>query len=108
MTIGANAAERDDEFLIPCFVSYPAVTQCLDLSSRGTVIDGRTGSGKTAILRYVASSAEHVTEIDPFDMSLSYVSNSDVLSFLHAIGADLDLMFQVLWRHVFPPSAEIH
>jgi hypothetical protein len=33
-------------------------------------------------------------------MSLSYVSNSDVLSFLHAIGADLDLMFQVLWRHV--------
>ncbi len=33
-------------------------------------------------------------------MSLSYVSNSDVLSFLHIIGADLDLMFQVLWRHV--------
>jgi hypothetical protein len=65
MTIGANAAERDDEFLIPCFVSYPAVTQCLDLSSRGTVIDGRTGSAKTAILRYIASSAEHVTEIDP-------------------------------------------
>jgi hypothetical protein len=31
---------------------------------------------------------------------MSYVSNSDVLSFLHAIGADLDLMFQVLWRHV--------
>ncbi|HLX14183.1 MAG TPA: hypothetical protein VKS24_03125 [Bradyrhizobium sp.] len=33
-------------------------------------------------------------------MSLSYVSNSDVLNFLHAIGADLDLMFQILWRHV--------
>ncbi|QHO78946.1 DNA repair ATPase [Bradyrhizobium sp. CCBAU 051011] len=31
---------------------------------------------------------------------MSYVSNSDVLSFLHAIGADLDLMFQVLWKHV--------
>jgi hypothetical protein len=100
MTIGANAAEMDDEYLLPCFVSYPAVNQCLDVSSRGTVIDGRTGSGKTAILKYIVSSAEHSSEIDPFDMSLSYVSNSDVLSFLHAIGADLDLMFQVLWRHV--------
>jgi hypothetical protein len=33
-------------------------------------------------------------------MSMSYVSNSDVLNFLYAIGADLDLMFQVLWKHV--------
>jgi Cdc6-like AAA superfamily ATPase len=72
MTIGANAAEMDDEFLLPCFVSYPAVTQCLDIASRGTVIDGRTGSGKTAILKHIVSSVEHSSEIDPFDMSLSY------------------------------------
>jgi hypothetical protein len=100
MTIGANAAEMDDEFLLPCFVRHPAVTQCLDVSSRGTVVDGRTGSGKTAILKYIVSTTEHSSEIDPFNMSLSYVSNSDVLNFLHAIGADLDLMFQILWRHV--------
>jgi hypothetical protein len=100
MTIGANAAEMDDEFLLPCFVQYPPVTLCLDLNSRGTVIDGRTGSGKTAILKYISSTAEHASEIDPFDMSMSYVSNSDVLNFLYAIGADLDLLFQVLWKHV--------
>jgi hypothetical protein len=100
MTIGAAAAEMDDEFLIPCFVQYPPVTLCLNMNSRGTVIDGRTGSGKTAILKYIAATAEHSCEIDPFDMSMSYVSNSDVLSFLHAIGADLDLLFQVLWKHV--------
>ncbi|MDF0583311.1 P-loop ATPase, Sll1717 family [Bradyrhizobium yuanmingense] len=100
MTIGAAAAEVDDDYLIPCFVQYPPVEQCLNMNSRGTVIDGRTGSGKTAILKYVAHSVEHSCEIDPFDMSMSYVSNSDVLSFLHAIGADLDLLFQVLWKHV--------
>jgi hypothetical protein len=100
MTIGAAAAEMDEEFLIPCFVQYPAVALCLNMNSRGTVIDGRTGSGKTAILKYVATVAEHSCEIDPFDMSMSYVSNSDVLTFLHAIGADLDLLFQVLWKHV--------
>ncbi|MGY8677852.1 hypothetical protein Q2941_08520 [Bradyrhizobium sp. UFLA05-153] len=72
----------------------------MSLDSRGTVIEGRTGSGKTAILKYIESRAEHCSEIDPFDMSMSYVSNSDVLAFLHAIGADLDLMFQVLWKHV--------
>ena len=31
---------------------------------------------------------------------MSYVSNSDALRFLDAIGADLDLLFQVLWKHV--------
>ena len=98
MTIGANAAEMDDEFLLPCFVRYPPVKVCLDLGSRGTVIDGRTGSGKTAILKYISSTVEHASEIDPFEMSMSYVSNSDVLSFLYAIGADLDLLFQVLWK----------
>lgn len=100
MSIGANAAELDDEFLLPCFVRYPPVEQCLNIESRGMVIEGRTGSGKTAILKYIRSSVENSTEIDPFDMSMSYVSNSDVLNFLHAIGADLDLMFQVLWKHV--------
>jgi hypothetical protein len=100
MTIGANAAEMDEEFLLPCFIQYPSVDQCLDLNSRGTVIDGRTGSGKTAILKYIASTTDNVAEIDPFEMSMSYVSNSDVLTFLYAIGADLDLLFQVLWKHV--------
>jgi len=45
-----SAAEMDGEFLRRCFVSFPAVTQCPDVSSSGTVIDGRTGSGKTANL----------------------------------------------------------
>jgi hypothetical protein len=100
MTIGANAAEMDDEFLLPCFVHYPPVELCLDIKSRGTVIDGRTGSGKTAILKYIASTADNASEIDPFEMSMSYVSNSDVINFLYAIGADLDLLLQVLWKHV--------
>jgi Cdc6-like AAA superfamily ATPase len=64
------------------------------------LLAGRTGSGKTAILKYIRQTAEHTVEIDPIEMSMSYVSNSDALNFLHAIGADLDLLFQVLWKHV--------
>jgi hypothetical protein len=52
MSIGNNAAEFDDDFLLPCFVHYPPVDLCMKVSSRGMVVDGRTGSGKTAILKY--------------------------------------------------------
>jgi len=100
MSIGTNAAEFDDDFLLPCFVHYPPVEMCVNVQSRGMVLDGRTGSGKTAILKYIVSKKPHVVEIDPSDMSMSYVSNSDALNFLQSIGADLDLLFQVLWKHV--------
>lgn len=100
MSIGTNAAEFDDEFLFPCFVHHPAVELSKNVQSRGMVIDGRTGAGKTAILRYINHTAEHVVEVDPSEMAMSYVANSDALRFLQAIGADLDLLFQALWKHV--------
>lgn len=98
--IGTGSAESDDEFLFDCFVEYPPVDACRRRGSPAMVISGRTGSGKTAILRYLENTSEHVASIDPFEMSMSYVSNSDALRFLQAIGADLDLLFQVLWKHV--------
>jgi hypothetical protein len=100
MTIGSGSAETDEEFLFSCFIQYPAVEECSRVQSPGMILAGRTGSGKTAILKYIRQTAEHTVEIDPIEMSMSYVSNSDALNFLHAIGADLDLLFQVLWKHV--------
>lgn len=55
MSIGTNAAEFDEDFLLQCFVHYPPVELCLNVKSRGMVVDGRTGAGKTAILKYVKS-----------------------------------------------------
>ncbi len=98
--IGTGNAETDDEFLFDCFVEYPPVEDCRRLNSPTMVVAGRTGSGKTAILRYLENEARHSSAIDPFEMSMSYVSNSDALRFLNVIGADLDLFFQVLWKHV--------
>lgn len=100
MTIGSSNAESDDNYLFDCFVHYPPVEQCEDLDAPGMVIAGRTGSGKTAILRYIERTAERRVELDPLDMAMSYVSNSDALRFLQVIGADLDLLFQTLWKHV--------
>jgi hypothetical protein len=98
--IGSGNAETDDDFLFDCFVEYPPVEECRRLGSPTMVISGRTGSGKTAILRYLENTSEHSVALDPFEMAMSYVANSDALRFLEAIGADLDLLFQVLWKHV--------
>lgn len=100
MSIGSISAETDDEFLFNCFVSHPAVSMAVNVLSPGMILAGRTGSGKTALIRYIENEAEHATFIDPSEMSLSYVSNSDTMRFLAAIGADLDLLFQTLWKHV--------
>lgn len=100
MTIGSSSAETDDEFLFECFVHYPPVDLCTRVQSPAMIVAGRTGAGKTAILRHIERQAEHSVEIDPAEMAMSYVSNSDALNFLQAIGADLDLLFQVLWKHV--------
>ncbi|MCF6114146.1 P-loop ATPase, Sll1717 family [Mesorhizobium muleiense] len=100
MTIGSLAAETDDDYLFDCFVHYPPVDIAMKIDSHGSILTGRTGAGKTAIIRYIATHVEHSVQIQPSDMAMSYVSNSDALLFLHAIGADLDLLFQALWKHV--------
>ena len=100
MSIGTGNAESDDDLLFECFVTYPPVDEALKIASAGMILAGRTGSGKTAILRYVQVQETHTSEVDPAEMSMNYVANSDALRFLHAIGADLDLLFQVLWKHV--------
>lgn len=98
--IGSGNAENDDEFLFECFVDYPPVHEAMRITSPAMIIGGRTGEGKTAILRHIERECEHSAAIDPSEMSMNYVSNSDALRFLTAIGADLDLLFQVLWKHV--------
>lgn len=101
MTVGSANAESDDEFLFQCFVNHSAVDECIRIQSPGMIISGRTGAGKTAILRHVNSAYQDtVVEIDPSEMSMNYVSNSDALRFVEAVGGDIDLLFQVLWKHI--------
>jgi hypothetical protein len=98
--IGSGNAESDDEYLFECFVDYPAVDRAANFDSPGMLVTGRTGAGKTAILRKLERLSDRSVSLDPFDMAMSYVANSDALRFLQTIGADLDLFFQVLWKHV--------
>lgn len=98
--IGNVAAEADTDFLGKCFVYGAASDIFADFGSSKMIIAGRTGAGKTAVLQNIISREDNTYEINPFDMSLSYVANSDIMRFLVALDVDLDLFFQVLWKHV--------
>ena len=99
--IGATDAEYDDAFLFTCFVDNPAYSVVTDLDNNKTLLVGRTGSGKTAILRKIeASNADRCSYISLPDMAISYVTNSDYINFLIQLNIDLELFFVALWKHV--------
>jgi len=100
LELGKNSAENDDAFLFECFINLPILDELLTPSSSRVILAGRTGAGKTALLRKIDSDQEHVRFIDLTDISLTYISNSDIFRFLQGIGANLDILFQVLWKHI--------
>jgi len=98
--IGNISAEADDDFLFECFVDHPAVSTMADLDSAKLFISGRTGSGKTAVLRMIEKQQANVSSIDLHELALGYVANSTIIQFLDALGVDLDIFFQALWKHI--------
>lgn len=99
-TIGSIDAENDDNFLFECFVKKYDLDELLDQNSPYSIILGRTGSGKTAIVKYILSCKEKSQEIDLADTFMNYIANSNIIKFLNDIGLDLSLLFQTLWKHI--------
>ncbi|RWC26984.1 MAG: DNA repair ATPase [Mesorhizobium sp.] len=96
--VGKNAAEEDEDLLYECFVGNTALNEVLDVSTNASILSGRTGSGKSAIIQYVTRN-KNAAFVSPSEMAMTHIANSDVLRFLHDIGADLNLFFQAVWKH---------
>jgi hypothetical protein len=97
--VGKNAAEEDTDLLYDCFVDSSALSDAMDVRSNTSILSGRTGSGKSAIIQYIKR-MKGTAFISPSEMAMTHISNSDVMRFLHDIGADLNLFFQAIWKHV--------
>lgn len=98
--IGEAEAEFDEEFLSNCFVSNGALEVLRDCSAAQRIIVGRTGSGKSALIKMLHEVEANVIKILPDQLSLAYLSNSSVIRFFEDAGANLDVFYQLLWRHV--------
>jgi hypothetical protein len=98
--IGSGDAENDSLYLDNCFVKTGDVETILDCESPKCIILGRTGVGKTALIRQISKEAQHVAELSPEALSLHYITNSNVLRFFEEAGVHLDIFYSLLWRHI--------
>lgn len=98
-TIGDVDAAQD-AFLNECFIDTGILDVLADCEDSRRLVVGRTGSGKTAILKRLAQQNSTVIVIEPERLALPYISNTTILKFVADLGVDLDIFFRYLWRHV--------
>lgn len=99
-SIGNADAESDEKFLFDCFLDTGDLDALRDCDDNRRLVVGRTGAGKSALLKILSEREEHVIALNPVDLSLGYLANSEVLRFFEDAGANLDVFYQLLWKHV--------
>lgn len=100
LKIGELAAEADHSLLEKCFVDNGQLRQLLDIQSNSSIIVGRTGAGKSAMLFKLGKEVEHATLLDPTNISIRYLEHSNIIQFFTSLGIKLDLFYRMLWRHI--------
>ncbi|ELY4509623.1 DNA repair protein [Cronobacter dublinensis] len=100
LSIGDLDAETDNEFLDTCFVDKGYLDDLLDVKNPCSIIVGRTGAGKSALLYKVSTSIDNYKKIDPNDISVKFLEHSDIIQFMDKLGVNLDLFYKMLWRHI--------
>jgi energy-coupling factor transporter ATP-binding protein EcfA2 len=98
-TLGALAAETDS-ILEKVFVDTGYVDVLNNTSDPHFLIIGRTGSGKTALIRYIKKYSEHNSNLDPDELSMQYLHSNPILKTIVSWGVHLDIFFKFLWRHI--------
>jgi hypothetical protein len=99
-TIGAAAAEQDSYYLNQCYVPTAALDILRDVNDHRRLLIARTGAGKSALLARLAEIEPHVVKVLPESLSITYISNSNIIKFFSDMGVNLDIFYKLLWRHV--------
>lgn len=100
LRIGDLEAETDKELLSACFVDNGDLDLLIDVDRPESIIVGRTGSGKSALLLQIQKYVDKSKMLDPNDISIRFLEHSDIIQFFESIGVKLDLFYRLLWRHI--------
>lgn len=98
--IGSLDAEND-KFLLTAFVDKNDISILRNMDDPKCILLGRTGCGKSALVRFLEEKEENLIRIDPESMSLRHLSNSDIINYFKKLDVKMDLFYKVLWKHVF-------
>ncbi len=99
MTIGEADAENDTQFLEECFVDIGDYEILEDTSAPQSIVLGRTGIGKSALIEQLEKNHGRVIRIEPEELALRHISNSTILNFFEDLGVNLDIFYSLLWQH---------
>lgn len=100
LKIGSPDAETDD-ILFEAFVRNDTLQEIIDTKNQKSILLGRTGSGKSAVIKYIEKNCDNVVRIEPEALSLQYLTNSTILKYFRSLEVNLNLFYKVLWKHVF-------
>jgi hypothetical protein len=98
--LGTPDAETDNN-LERVFIDTGACDVLCDITNPKCIIVGRTGSGKSALIRRIVENSNKCRRIAPESMSLKFLSNSTILDYFRKLGIGLNFFYKVLWKHVF-------
>lgn len=99
MNIGTGAAENDSEFLSECFLKTPEYASILDFNDKKMILLGRTGCGKTALIRNVENDVNVFISIKPDIFAFQYINNVPFINAMKEEGINLDIFYKFLWMH---------
>ena len=101
MSIGEVDAESDKQYLRTCFIDNGDYDVLEDTDAPQAIITGRTGVGKSALIEHLIDNSNNVIVIEPEQLSLKHISNSNILQFFESLGVNLDVFYNLLWQHTF-------
>lgn len=99
-TIGYADAIEDGKFLRDAFIDNGEIEILFDTDDSRSLIVGRTGVGKTALIEKIINSPAKVINIQPESLSLAYLADNEVIKFFQGLGVNLDMFYKLLWKHV--------
>lgn len=100
LEIGSPDAETDN-LLNSTFIEKDALAALIDMNNQRSILIGRTGSGKSAILKHIEDNQDKVVRIEPEAMSLRFLSNSTLLRYFNELDVNLNFFYKILWKHIF-------
>ena len=100
LKIGELDAESDQKYLDDVFIDNGTISTLIDVEEHASIIVGRTGAGKSALIYKISKSVANPIQIDPTNISIRFLENSNIIQFLNELGIKLDLFYRLLWKHI--------